>query len=460
MTVDSSTVQPQPPPPYLGFGIAGLGTGLVVQAPILLLLIYMTDTLAIPAALAGLAMFGPKLFDVITDPVMGFISDRTSTRWGRRRPYLLAGGLVVGVSMCFLFATPLYDSMYMRLGYVIVFYVIVQTGVTIFMVPYYAMPAEMTDNRYERTKLMSARAVFSFSGILIGGVLALWLVLKGGGGREGYALMSIVVALICGGSFVAACYGTRNARFAPRDEQVIPLKQQVKIALANRPFNIFMLSFLVYIAGMGCFVAAVPYYARYILAAPDALSTLWLYIQLPAIVSIPIWTIATRKLEKKSCYIVALGLMLLGSSSFFLADSGSLATVWTICVLFGLGFGGTQVTVWAMLPDVIEWDRWSSGMERGGIFAGGMTAFEKSGFALGGLITGSVLGWFHYAESAGNFVTQPDSALWGIKIATGMAPGIGFVVAALIISAYPLTHEVLQARAAQSLTAATAPAAG
>ncbi len=447
MTTPSNTGLSASPPPYLGFGIAGLGTGLVVQAPILLLLIYMTDTLAIPAALAGLAMFGPKLFDIITDPIMGLISDRTSTRWGRRRPYLLAGALVVGVSMCFLFATPFYESVYARLAYVIVFYVIVQTGVTIFMVPYYAMPAEMTDDRYQRTKLMSTRAVFSLSGVLIGGVLAPWLVLKGGGGRDGYALMSIAVAVICGGSFVAAFYGTRNARFAPRDEQVLTLKQQARIALANRPFNTFMLSFVAYIAGMGCFAAAVPYYARYILAEPEALAKIWLYIQVPAIVAIPAWTIATQRWEKKSCFIAALGLMLLASCSLFFSDSAGPATMWTICVIFGLGFGGSQVVAWAILPDVIEWDRWSSGMSRGGIFAGGMTAFEKSGFALGALMAGSLLGWFNYAESAGSLVAQPDSALLGIKIAAALAPSITFAIAALIMSFYPLTHAALQQRA-------------
>lgn len=147
-------------PPYLGFGIAGLGTGLIVQVPILFLLVYMTDILAIPAALAGLALFGSRIFDIITDPIMGIISDRTHTRWGRRRPYLLLGGVTVAVSLAFLFSAPLYESMYARLAYVMGLFIIVQTGVTIFMVPYYAMPAEMTDDNYQRTKLMSTRAFF------------------------------------------------------------------------------------------------------------------------------------------------------------------------------------------------------------------------------------------------------------------------------------------------------------
>ena len=435
-------------PPYLGFGVAGLGTGLIVQVPILFLLVYMTDILAIPAALAGLALFGSRIFDIITDPVMGIISDRTHTRWGRRRPYLLLGGVTVAVSLAFLFSAPLYESMYARLAYVMGLFIIVQTGVTIFMVPYYAMPAEMTDDNYQRTKLMSARAFFSLSGGLIGGVLAPWIVISAGGGEKGYALMSFVVAVICGGAFVAAFFGTAKARFAGRDVHTIPVKQQIKAALNNRPFNIFMVSFVIYVTGMGCFTGTVPYFARYTLERPEALSIVWFFILVPAILAIPLWTIATKTIEKKNCFITALGMMATGSLCLFLVDAQSpLTQVWSFCVIFGLGFGGTQVIAWSILPDVIQWDRWASRMERGGIFSGGMIAFEKTGFALGSLAAGAILSVFGYLESAGNeIVEQTSDALMGIRIATDVAPAMLFVIAALIMLAYPLTHRIMTSK--------------
>lgn len=435
-------------PPYLGFGIAGLGTGLIVQVPILFLLVYMTDILAIPAALAGLALFGSRIFDIITDPIMGIISDRTHTRWGRRRPYLLLGGVTVAVSLAFLFSAPLYESMYARLAYVLGLFIIVQTGVTIFMVPYYAMPAEMTDDSYQRTKLMSTRAFFSLSGGLIGGVIAPWIVISAGGEEKGYALMSVVVAVICGGAFVAAFFGTGRARFAGRDVHTIPVKQQIKVALSNRPFNMFMVSFVIYVTGMGCFSGTVPYFARHTLERPEALSVIWFFILVPAILAIPLWTIVTKTVEKKNCFIAALGMMATGSLCLFLVDSqSSLPQVWLFCVIFGLGFGGTQVIAWSILPDVIQWDRWLSGMERGGIFSGGMIAFEKTGFALGSLAAGAILSIFGYLESAGKeTVEQTSDALMGIRIATDVAPAILFVIAALIMLAYPLTHHIMTSK--------------
>ena len=436
-------------PPYLGFGIAGLGTGLVVQVPIVFLLVYMTDILAIPAVLAGMALFGSRVLDIITDPIMGIISDRTHTRWGRRRPYLLLGGITVAASLAFLFSAPLYESMYARLVYVMGLFIIVQTGVTIFMVPYYAMPAEMTDDNYQRTKLMSTRAFFSFAGALIGGVLAPWIVINAGGGEKGYAFMSFVVAVICGCAFIAAFFGTARARFAGRDVHTIPIKQQIKVALHNRPFNIFMVSFVIYVTGMGCFAGTVPYFARYTLELPQALSVIWIFILVPAILAIPLWTMITKTIEKKSCFITALGMMATGSLCLFLVDAQSpLPQVWSFCVIFGLGFGGTQVVAWSILPDVIQWDRWISGMERGGIFSGGMIAFEKTGFALGSLVAGAILSIFGYLESAGKeIVEQTSGALMGIRIATDVAPAILFVIAGLVMLAYPLTHNMMTSKA-------------
>ena len=432
------------PPPYFGFGIAGLGTGLVVQGPLLLLLVYMTDTLAIPAALAGLAMFGPRIFDIITDPIMGIISDRTHSRWGRRRPYLLIGGIVVAISMGFLFSSPFFDSMYARLFYVMLFFIIVQTGVTIFMVPYYAMPSEMTDNNYERTKLMSTRAFFSLSGVLIGGVLAPWIVFTSGGGQMGYRTMSIVIALICGGAFIASFFGTKRARFVTKPEPSITIKEQMNTLMSNKPFVIFTTIMILYITGMGCFSAAIPYFARYILERPEVVSTIWFYIQVPAIIGIPLWTIVTKRIDKKVCYIAAL-IMMATSSMLLITASPEIIShiVWSLCVLFGLGFGGTQVVGWSMLPDIIPWDRWKSGTERGGIFSGGLTAGEKIGFALGTLVAGTILQYFDYAESAGEQIIQSETAIFGINTAVNIAPPLFFLLAAIIMFFYPLTHKVL-----------------
>ena len=435
--------------PYFGFGIAGLGTGLVVQAPTLLLLIYMTDSLAIPAALAGFAMFFPKLFDVITDPIMGMITDRTKSRWGRRRPYLLLGGLITGIAMIFLFSTPMYDTVNARLTYVIVLFIAMQTGVTIFMVPYYSMPAEMTNDSHEHTKLMSYRAFFSLTGVLIGGVFAPWLVIKAGGGHSGYATMSLVVGLIIGTAMVASFFGTGKVRLIERDEVMPPLATQLKIVISSRPYVIFVFSYLLFTVGFGCFAGSVPYFARYILDNPYLLSKIWLYLQIPAILAIPVWALWSKHWEKHKCFITALSILLVSASSFMLIEAGnvSMPLLYIMSSLLGFGFGGTQVTAWAILPDLIRWDTLCHNMHRGGIFAGFMTGFEKMGFAFGGLLTGGILSIMGYIESSGEVLTQPASALQGIKLATGAAGAFLFFTAIVLMSFYPLSHRILREKA-------------
>ncbi len=434
-------------PPYIGFGFAGIGTALSLQIPNLLLLVYMTDTLAISAALAGAALFAPRLLDVVTDPLMGLLSDRTKSRWGRRRPYFLLGALVTSLALALLFNCPDFASVPARLAYVVGFYVVMQLGVTIFMVPYYALPAELSSDPHERTKLMSTRAAFSFCGGLLGGALAPKLIALGGGGQDGYSMMSVVIGFICGAAFVYAFFGTRKAQLIEEETTALPIIEQFKVALSNRPFRIFMLSFIAYLCSFGCFVASIPYYAGNILGRDEILGTIWLSVNVPAIASIPFWTLATRRWEKHQVLVAALGLMALTSAALFL-DQGELSVLLSITVLLGIGFGGSQVACWAMLPDIIQWDYVQSGVQRGGIFAGCMTAFEKTGLALGGLLTGALLATTGYVESTTGDAVQPASALTGIKLAIGAAPAVLYALAAALIAAYPLTHKLLRTQAA------------
>jgi len=430
--------------PYFGFGVAAIGTGLIVQVPTLLLLVYMTDTLAIPSALAGLALFGPKLFDVITDPIMGQISDRTKSRWGRRLPYLLLGAILTGVGMSFLFGTPEYEQMSSRLIWVVVFYLIAQLGVTVFLVPYYALPAELTSDPNKRIKLMSYRAFFSFAGILVGGVIAPWLVLTAGGGNEGYRIMSLIVGAICGFVFFLSFYLLKR-NYKQTDMQsssksfLDALKEQFAVIFKKGPFPVFMLSFLLYGCGAGTAFAVFPYYVNYILDNALSLSVLWFYLLVTAVISIPLWNLLSNKLENARLYQLAMAAMIAGSLGLFFFDSNQLNLVKLMIMIFGFGFGGTQVVAWTLLADIITWDADKQKCNRGGIFAGGMLAMEKAGFALASLVAGGVLQAMGYLESiSGQQAVQTADTLLGIRICVSFIPVLLIVAAALIMFRFRL----------------------
>lgn len=444
MTDKRSVTSASKPPPYLGYGVHGLGGALMVQAPGLLLLIYMTDTLGIPAALAGMAMFIPRLLDVITDPLMGVVSDRTKSRWGRRRPYLLLGAIVTGVSASFLFTAPLYESVYARLAYVLIFYVMMVLGSTIFTIPAVAMASEMTEDYHERTKLMSMRTFFVFIGMITGGVLAPMVVLKAGGGLEGYALMSIVLGIAVGGSFLATFFGTRNVRFTEGGEKTLPIRSQIRIVLGNQPFKVLIMCKLIFAIGMGGAATLVPYYVRYILKIPDLLPMLWGVCQVGSMLSIPLWIMLAKRVEKHSVFKIGYSLLALGAVGFFtVGEQQSIWLVGTVFVIFGIGFAAVSLSSFAMLPDVIQWDAITSGSEKGGVFSGAFLAFEKCGFAIGALLAGAILGVAGYIESTGGDVTQPDNALLGIRVAIGVVPCVAMLIGLKILMGYPLTKQVL-----------------
>ena len=194
----------------LAYGAGSIGAGIFSTIPGLLLLFYLTDTLAVPAGLAGLAILIPKLWDIVTDPIVGSWSDRTQTRWGRRRPFLLAGALLLPLCFMALFMAPVGDPI-VSFFWVLIAFCAAAGAFTLFQVPYATMPTEMTGDYHERTTLVAYRMAFLTVGILAGGALAPELIEAGGGGVAGYASMSVVLALVTMAAMLVSSAPPRSA---------------------------------------------------------------------------------------------------------------------------------------------------------------------------------------------------------------------------------------------------------
>ena len=221
----------------LSYSVGAVGTGVFSTVPGLLLLYYLTEVVGVAAGLAALVLLVPKLWDAALNPVVGTLSDRTSTRWGGRRPYLLAGAIVAPLAFALLFSAPDLGSPNRTALYIGAVYLVAMTGYALFQVPWVAMPAEMTSDYHERTRLMSSRMVLLTLGILIGGAGA--PLLSGGkqGGRSGYALMSVVVAVVLAAALLTAWRGTRTAAFSPPDTSPRPtVRAQLALVRSNRSF--------------------------------------------------------------------------------------------------------------------------------------------------------------------------------------------------------------------------------
>ena len=431
-----------------GFGVGSLGTGIFSSVPSVLLLYFMTDTLGIAAGLAAWAVFIPKFWDVITDPLMGMISDRTHTRWGRRRPYMFVGAILMSVSFVFLFNVPEFGSDRATFLYVMVIFALSATAFTVYSVPYIAMPAEMSTVPHERTKIMSWRMGFMTLGILLGAGGAPFVVNAAGGGRDGYAVMSWAVGLFCAFAMLFSVLGTRRARFSTRTDHPFRIREQLAAAATNRPFAVLLIALIIQLAAVGVITASAPYYAEHILKAGEN-TELYVSVLLgayigAAIPSMPFWAYLCGRIGKlRACYVAVSGFSFFCLTTAVAGEGYPLALICLQVACIGICYGGTQVIPYSMLTDTLHLDAARSGQRREGVFTGVWTAGDKLGVALGGFVMATMLGLFGYLESAEEAVVQPASAVFGIRMAFSVVPAVTMALSLVALRFYTLDETEL-----------------
>ncbi len=431
----------------LAYGAGSLGTALFSVLPGLLLLYFLTDTLAISAGLAAWAVFVPKAWDILADPVIGHLSDSTRSPWGRRRPFLLAGALALPIAFYLLFAVPHFATPAATFAYVLALFMLAATAYATFQIPYVAMPGEMTQDYHARTSLISYRIAFVAAGTLLGGAAAPALVELGGGGRFGYRLMAAVLALVCMGAMLVTFYGTRRAALRDGPPLALGWRERLRIASGNRPFLILAASYLLQLIGLGGVLAALPYFVAHHLGAGNlTLTLLFVLLILPTVVAMPLWVLVSRRIGKQRAYRIAtLGAALICASLAF-ADATRLPLLYGQVALFGLLYGALQLFPFAMLPDTIELDHARSGLRRDGVFTGAFIAVEKIGFAVGALWVGVALELGGFVERhAGEQVHQPAGAVWAIRLMLSLSPALLFAASLPLLARYDVSEARLAA---------------
>lgn len=438
---------PLPPRVRIGYSLGSLVTGAFGTVPGLLLLPYLTDTLGVPAAAAGLLVLLPKAWDVVANPTVGRISDRTHTRWGARRPYLLFAGLTLAVLFALMFAAP-----FGRTGavvYVAATFLLTATAFAFFQVPYGSMPAEMTTSSSERTRLMTWRVVMLATAILVSGAIAPLIVDLGGNGIPGHRAMGLFVAGIMVLGTLCAFYGTANAPLGEVTAAEPSLRAQLRVAAANRPFRVLVACFVVQAAGVACMLAGVQYFADHVLHQHDATTMLFITAVSPALVVTPFWRRVGEKLGKLRGYVLASATLTAATLALVTAPFVPRFVVYTLVAIMGFGYAGQQLFGLAMLPDCIAADEARTGKRQGGVFTGVWTAGETLGLALGPGIFGTVLQLFHYVPSStGVAAAQSALAERGVLLGFTLVPAIIVGLALVFLRGYTAAPDPVAASSA------------
>ncbi|HET9142083.1 MFS transporter [Actinophytocola sp.] len=413
-----------------GYAVGSLVTGAFGTVPGLLLLPYLTDSLAVPASIAGLLVLLPKAWDVVFNPVAGRISDRTRTRLGARRPYLLAGGIGVAIFFAAMFLGPDTGSVAADALYVTVTFLLCATAFALFQVPYNAMPAEITQGEHERTRLTTMRIAVLAVAILVSGAGAP-AIRDAVGGSAGYRAMGIAVGVLILLGTLGVFFGTARAPVATVKPSVATWREAFAAVRACRPFQVLLVAFVIQAAGIATLLAGVDYLARVVLEDTSLQPLLFAGFVAPALLVMPVCQWVAARWGKRVGYVLASLVFVVAMLGVFAARLVPVPVVLAAAALSGVGYAGMQVFPLALLPDVISAEERRTGQVRAGLFAGVWTAGETLGLALGPGLYGLVLAVGGYvSSSAGQEVDQPDSALTAVVVGAGLIPAL-FTLAAL-----------------------------
>lgn len=413
-----------------GYALGSLVTGAFGTVPGLLLLPYLTDTLAVPAFAAGLLVLLPKAWDVVFNPVAGRISDRTRTRLGARRPYLIFGGAGLAIFFAVMFAGPDTGSVALDAAFVAVAFLLCATAFAFFQVPYNAMPAEITSGVNERTRLTAWRIAVLAVAILVSGAGAPG-VRDAFGGIAGYRAMGIAVGVLILIGTIGVFVGTARAPVAAVKPSVTSWREVFEAVRQCRPFRLLLGCYVVQGIAIGTLLAGVEYVARVALGDKSLQSLMFAAFVGPAILVMPALQWAGARWGKRAGYVVSTLLFAVAVLSLVAARGVPVWVVVAGSALAGVGYAGITVFPLAMLADVISDEEVRTGQVRAGLFAGVWTAGETLGLALGPGLYGLILAIGGYiSTSADQEVTQPASAVAAVVIGAGLIPAV-FALGAL-----------------------------
>lgn len=419
----------------IGYGLGSVATGSFGTVPGLLLLPYLTDRLGVAAGLAGLIVLVPKAWDVVLNPIAGRISDRHSGPGGRRRPFLLWAGLAVAVLFAALFAGPLQPPG-LAATWVVIAFIACASAYAFFQVPYVAMPAEMTDDYHERTRLMTWRvAILALAILLSGGVSP--MIRDGLGADWGYRGVGVFVAVLIAAGALGAWRGTRGAPENPVIAPVAPLREQLRIVITSPDFRVLLVTFVLQALATSCMLAGVDYLARWVLGSPGAGSILFVCFVAPALLVTPLWRRLSDRQGKKRGFAISSVVLLAGALAAYLTRDLGLAAVAGSIAVVGVGYAGCQLFPLAMLPDVAAADAQRTGENRIGVFTGVWTAGETLGFALGPGLYALVLSIGGYVSSTGTGVVQSSGAIQAVALGFTVVPAVVMGLSLLALRRFP-----------------------
>ena len=421
------------------YGSGDIGFSLTTTIVAAYFLFFLTNVVGIRPAVAGIAILIGRSWDYINDPIIGHISDRTRSRWGRRRPFLLFGALPFALAFTMMWFKPPWDNMIALTAYYAVAYVIFDTAATFVYMPYYALTPELTEDYDERTSLTSYRMFYSIFGSLLAFTIPLMIVGSfSPGNASKVLLMGAIFGCISALPLLLVFATTREKREFV--EQVQPtFKDSLKAALKNKPFVFGAVIYLITWVSFDILQTVLLFFIKFVMGREADSDLIMATIFIVAIFALPFWEWTSRKLNKRLAYAAGIAFWAVVQVVLInLNASSPLVLILFLCGLAGIGVGAAHVLPWSIIPDAIEWDEYQTGERHEGMFYSLVTLMQKIASSIAIPLTAVLLDLTHYVP---NSATQPASALLGIRILVGPIPALLLIIGIIFALKYPLSRE-------------------
>jgi len=424
----------------VGYALGDTAANLIFQTMVMFQLVFYTDTFGISAVAAGTLLVVVRFWDAIFDPIMGIVADRTNTRWGKFRPWILWTAVPFGIMGFLTFATP--DlSMTGKLVYAYVTYIVLMMVYSANNLPYSALSGVMTGDLGERTSLSSYRFVFAMIAQMIIQGLALPMVRYFGNGQGNSAVgyqwtMGIFSAMAIVLFFIT--FGTTKERIQPPPNQKATVKQHFTDLLSNGPWlAMFALTVILFIT-LAMRGSVVLYYFKYYVGNEEYFSMFNVLGTVATIIGIFFSKALSMRYGKRNVFIAGLIGTTLFTALFVVIPPDAIRMMFATEILRQLSYGFTIPLLWAMMADVADYSEWKNNRRATAIVFSAIVFGLKAGLGFGGAITGYVLSLYGYVPN----VQQTAETLTGIRMTMSVFPAVTFGICIVCLFFYQINKNL------------------
>ncbi len=423
-----------------GYSLGELASSGLWQTLMFFLPAFYTDVYMLPAASTATLFLVVRFFDALNDPIMGTVSDRTNTRWGKYRPYIMLGALPLVFTAVMMFTVPDLSATG-KLFYAYATYFSFLIFYTMVAVPFNALIGVMSPDPEQRTSLSSFKFVFAYAATLMVQGFLIPVVEKLGEGdpSKGYPLAMAGLGVICLAALLAAFFTTKE-RVKPVKETSNSIKEDFKDLTGNRPWLVLFFSSILILIYIGVRSSAVMYYFQYFVGRKDLASMFMVIGTVCVLIGVFPTNYLSKKFGKAPVLMACLIIISASLAVNYIAGPENLVLIFATQTIFSLASGPTFPLLWAMLADSSDYSEWKNGRRATGLAYSAATFAQKTGVAIGASATMAVLSWYGYVPN----VEQGADALQGIKSAMTVYPAIFAGLSAVCFFWYNLSDEKLE----------------